>query len=135
MPPPVTPTPAPLLPTSPPTAPPPPPPPPAPSTPEPPAPIWGPPPETSAKAIAIVSLGACSPFLLCFYGAGIIPAVIALVLWPLARREIRESNGRIVGDQLVTIGMIFSWVTVGLTAVAVAIFATIFLFALVAGSA
>lgn len=82
-----------------------------------------PPPQTSGRAIAVMVLGIVGIVLLCGYGVGLIPAIVSLSLAPGARREIRQSNGRISGEGQVTAGVVLSWVTVGLFIAAAAIIA------------
>jgi len=83
---------------------------------------WGAVPATSGRATTVMVLGIASLvtfFLLC--GVGIIPAIIALVLARGADREIAASAGALLGAGQVRAGRIMSWVTVGLTALAVLI--------------
>ena len=78
-------------------------------------------PRNSGRAAAVLALGIGSLVLMCMYGIGVIAAIVALVLAPGAKREIRESRGYVVGEGMVKAGVICSWITVGLTAVAVVI--------------
>jgi hypothetical protein len=75
-------------------------------------------------------LGITSLVLLCFYGLGVILAIVGLALAPGAKREIRESGGAVTGDGMVKAGIACSWVSVGLTILGIAIF----LIALAAGA-
>jgi len=76
-------------------------------------------PQNSGRAISVLVLGITALVLLCGYGVGVIPAIIALALAPGARREIEGSGGRIVGDGMLKAGVICSWVAVALTVLAV----------------
>jgi len=78
-------------------------------------------PRNSGRAAAVLALGIGSLVLMCMYGIGVIAAIVALVLAPGAKREIRESRGYVVGEGMVKAGVICSWITVGLTAVAVVV--------------
>jgi hypothetical protein len=75
--------------------------------------------QTSGKATAVMVLGIVSVALMCGYGIGVIPAIVALVLAPGARREIAESGGRLQGEGQIKAGVICSWVAVGVVAVGV----------------
>jgi hypothetical protein len=81
-------------------------------------PQFGPPTTSSGKAVAVMVLGIVSLVLMCAYGFGVIPAIVALALSPSANREIANSGGRIVGAGFVKAGVACSWVTVGFTALA-----------------
>jgi predicted metal-binding membrane protein len=59
-------------------------------------------------------LGIVGLVMMCGYGLGIIPAIIALALAPGAKREIESSRGMVTGDGFVKAGVICSWITVGL---------------------
>jgi hypothetical protein len=78
-------------------------------------------PRSSGKSITILVLGIASIVLL-FSCIGFIPAIIALVLAPGAKREIRESEGQLTGEGMITGGVITSWVTIGLTVVGIVLF-------------
>jgi hypothetical protein len=75
--------------------------------------------QTSGKATAVMVLGIVSVALMCGYGIGVIPAIVALVLAPGARREIAESGGRLQGEGQIKAGVICSWVAVGVVAVGI----------------
>ena len=77
--------------------------------------------QTSGKATAIMVLGIVGLVMACFYGIGLILAIVALVMAPGARREIESSGGRLVGAGQIKAGVICSWVTVGLVLAAVAL--------------
>lgn len=70
--------------------------------------------EQSGKAIAVMVLGIASLPLLCGYGIGLIPAIVALAMAPSARREISAANGQLGGKGFLTAGVACSWVTVGM---------------------
>ncbi len=89
-------------------------------------------PQTSGKATAILVLGIVSLVLMCAYGLGLIPAIVALAMAPGAKREIAASGGRIQGDGQVKAGVVCSWVTVGI--VAVSIVAVVIIAIVAAGS-
>ena len=76
-------------------------------------------PRTSGKATAILVLGIVSLVMMCGYGVGVIPAIVALAMAPSARREIKASGGWITGEGNVTAGVVCSWITVGVVAAAV----------------
>ncbi len=78
-------------------------------------------PASSSKAVAVLVLGISSLVLLFMCGLGIITAVIALAMAPGAKREIRDSQGRLGGLGLVQGGVITSWVTIGLFVVGVVV--------------
>jgi hypothetical protein len=73
---------------------------------------WG---ATSGKATAVLVLGIASIVLACCLGAGVIPAVIALVLAPGAKREIVASGGALTGLGQVKAGQITSIIALVLT--------------------
>ncbi|HEX7189767.1 MAG TPA: hypothetical protein VF423_16245 [Actinomycetes bacterium] len=84
-------------------------------------PGYGPPrfPSTSGKATTVMVLGIVSLVLMVSCGLGFIPAVIALVMAPGARREIEASGGWLTGESQLRAGKITSLVTLVLTALAV----------------
>ena len=86
-------------------------------------PQWGNVPQTSGRATTVLVLGIVSLVLLFTCGLGFVPAIISLVLAPGASREVAESGGRLTGDSQIRTGRILSWVTIGLTALGVIIFA------------
>jgi hypothetical protein len=73
----------------------------------------------------VLVLGIVSLVMLFTCGLGFVTAVIALALAPGARREIAESGGRLTGESQVRTGTILSWVTLGLTALAVVVVAVV----------
>jgi hypothetical protein len=70
---------------------------------------------TSGLAVAILVLGIVSVLMMCGYGIGLVPAVVALCLAPGARREIAASGGAVTGEGMVRAGVICSWVAVGVS--------------------
>jgi hypothetical protein len=82
-------------------------------------------PTSSSKAVAVLVLGIASLVLLFMCGLGVITAVIALVMAPGAKREIRESQGRLGGAGMVQGGVITSWVAIGLFVLFVAVWIVI----------
>ena len=76
-------------------------------------------PQTSGKSTAVLVLGIVSLALMCGYGVGLIPAIIALAMAPGARREIAGSGGRLQGEGQIKAGVVCSWVTVGIVAAAI----------------
>jgi hypothetical protein len=64
-------------------------------------------------------LGIAALVLFCCYGAGVIPAVIALVLAPGAKREIVASGGALTGLGQVKAGQITSIIALVLTVLGV----------------
>jgi hypothetical protein len=63
-------------------------------------------------------LGIGSLVVLFTCAVGFIPAIIALVMAPGARREIEQSGGQLGGLGLIRAGKICAWVTLGITAFA-----------------
>lgn len=88
-------------------------------------PYGGPPVTTSSKATTVLVLGIVSLVMMLTCGLGFVTAVIALVMAPGAKREIAESGGRLTGESQVRTGTILSWVTLGLTALAVVVLAVV----------
>lgn len=60
-------------------------------------------------------LGIVALLMICGYGIGVIPAIVALALAPGAKREIAGSGGMVTGEGFVKAGVICSWIAVGLT--------------------
>ncbi len=71
-------------------------------------------PETSSRAVVALVCAIGSFVVLPF-----VPAVVALVLAPGARREIEASRGRVVGLGLVRAAVVLAWVDVALCVLAV----------------
>jgi len=66
-------------------------------------------------------LGIVGLVLMCGYGIGVIPSIVALALAPGAKREIRDSGGRLGGESFIKAGVICSWVAIGVTIVGIVI--------------
>ncbi|HEX8770119.1 MAG TPA: hypothetical protein VF711_05050, partial [Acidimicrobiales bacterium] len=49
-------------------------------------------------------------------------SIVALCLAPGARRNIAQSGGTLTGENLVRIGVILSWIAIGLVAVGIVVF-------------
>lgn len=90
--------------------------------------------QTSGKATAVLVLGIVSLALMCGYGIGVIPAVVALIMAPGARREIEASGGRLAGEGQIKAGVICSWVAVGLVALGILAFVALIVIAGVGSS-
>ncbi|HUR76050.1 MAG TPA: DUF4190 domain-containing protein [Sporichthya sp.] len=60
---------------------------------------------------------------------GFVPAIVSLCLAPGAKREIQASGGALTGDGMVKAGVICSWVTIGLTVLAIVSFGLLVAFA------
>jgi hypothetical protein len=73
----------------------------------------------------VLVLGIVSLVMMFTCGLGFVTAVIALVMAPGAKREIAESGGRLTGQSQVRTGTILSWITLGLTALAVIVVAVL----------
>ena len=87
---------------------------------------YGPPvPQTAGRATTVLVLGIVSLVMMFTCGLGFVTAVIALVMAPGAKREIAESGGRLTGQSQVRTGTILSWITLGLTALAVLVVAVL----------
>jgi hypothetical protein len=78
-------------------------------------------PQSSGKSVAVMVLGIVGLVLVCGYGIGVIPSIVALALAPSAKREIRSSGGRLTGESFIKAGVICAWVAVGLTLLGIAI--------------
>ncbi|GAB3599467.1 hypothetical protein GCM10027446_31330 [Angustibacter peucedani] len=74
-------------------------------------------PTTSGRATAVLICGIASLVLL-FSCIGFIPAIVALVLARGAQREIDASGGRLLGEGQLRAGRICSWITIGISALA-----------------
>lgn len=79
--------------------------------------------ENAEKAVVVMITGIASIVVFFTCLLGIIPAIVSLCMAPGARQEIRESRGALGGDGLLKAGVICSWVTIGLTALAIVAFA------------
>ncbi|MGQ0846205.1 MAG: hypothetical protein ACT4QF_18950 [Sporichthyaceae bacterium] len=80
------------------------------------APGWYPPPapRTSGQSVAVLVLGIAS--LTVFWG---LAGIVALVLAPGAKRQIAASGGTLGGEGLIRAGVICSWISIVLTAIAI----------------
>jgi hypothetical protein len=74
--------------------------------------------QTSGKATTVMVLGIVSLVTMFTCGIGFIPAIIALTMAGGAEREIAASGGQLDGQGQVKVGRITSWVTLGLSALA-----------------
>lgn len=72
---------------------------------------YGPPPQTEGTAI-----GALIASILSWVLCPLIPAIVALVMIPGAKRKIDSSGGRLTGDGLLTAAKWISWINIGLWA-------------------
>lgn len=70
---------------------------------------YGPPPQTEGSAI-----GALVASILAWVVCPIIPAIVALVMIPGAKRKIEASQGRLTGESLLTAAKWISWINIGL---------------------
>jgi hypothetical protein len=93
----------------------------APSTPGQPYGGWMSPQQTSGTAIAALALAIGS-----FLVFPVVPAIIALVLARSASQDIDSSGGRVSGSELVTAARIVAWLNLGLSALAVVLFVSLF---------
>lgn len=62
--------------------------------------------QTNPLAVAALVLGILSPVLLCCYGFGILPAVLAMIFGGIARGQIRRAGGSQAGLGLATAGLV-----------------------------
>lgn len=76
---------------------------------------------TSGKATTVLVLGVASLLLMFMCGIGLVTAIVALVLAPGAKREIRQSEGRLTGLSMVQGGVVCSWITIGLVVLIAAV--------------
>ena len=70
---------------------------------------YGPPPQTEGSAV-----GALIASILSWVFCPIIPAIVALVLIPGAKRKIDASQGRLTGESLLTAAKWIAWINIGL---------------------
>jgi hypothetical protein len=73
-------------------------------------------PQNSGKAIVSLVFG-----ILGFILLPLIAGIVAVVTGYSAKREIRESAGRLKGEDMATAGIILGWVNLGLTVLGVCI--------------
>lgn len=55
----------------------------------------------------------------------LIGSIVAVIIGPMARREIRESRGALSGDGLATAGIVLGWIGIALSVVGLCIASTI----------
>jgi len=55
-------------------------------------------------------------------GPGLITAIVALALAPGAKREIEQAQGRVGGGSFIKVGVILSWIAIGLFIAGVVIY-------------
>ena len=84
-------------------------------------------PKNNGMAIASMVLGIVSIPLLCCYGVGIIPAILAVVLGFVSKKKIEESNGLEIGR-----GMSLAGIIIGFASFALGLIGIILMFAGVA---
>ena len=72
-------------------------------------------PKTSGLAIASLVCGITAWTILPIF----ITAIAAVILGPLAKKEIKASNGTLSGNGMATAGIILGWVQIGLAIIAV----------------
>ena len=80
-------------------------------------------PTTNTYAILALVLAIMS-FLLC----PIVPAIFALVMAGVGKREITASGGSQTGESMVTVARVLSWVNIGLATVLIIIFVVFVVF-------
>ena len=91
-------------------------------------------PPTSGKAITSLVLGIVGLVMMCGYGVGIIPAIVAVVFGTIARKEVRASGGAIGGEGMATAGLVVGWIGVGLGILASVLLVLLFVPAIVSSS-
>jgi len=79
-------------------------------------------------------LGIVGLVMVCGWGVGVIPAIVALALAPGAKREIRSSGGTVTGEGFVKAGVICSSVTLGLAILGIIAFVGLLLIGAFASS-
>ena len=79
---------------------------------------YGTPPQTEGTAI-----GALIASILSWVFCPVIPAIVALVMIPGAKRKIDSSGGRLTGDGLLTAAKWISWINIGFYALLIVGFA------------
>jgi hypothetical protein len=67
-------------------------------------------PQTSSLAVISLISGIASYFIVPLLGA-----IVAIITGNMAKRDIKESAGRLTGDDLAKWGMILGWVNIGLS--------------------
>ena len=79
------------------------------------------PPRNSGMSIAVLVLGIVGLVLVCGYGIGIIPSIVALAMAPAAKREIAAAGGQLGGAGFVKAGVVCAWVAVGIATAAIVV--------------
>lgn len=64
----------------------------------------------------------------------LIGAIVAVITGHMAKKEIRESGGRLTGDGLATAGLVLGYIQIGLTVLGVCLLACIIAFSAVQGT-
>ena len=77
------------------------------------------PPRNSGMSVAVMVLGIVGLVLLCGYGIGLVPSIVALAMAPAAKREIAAAGGQLGGTGFIKAGVICAWVAVGIAATAI----------------
>lgn len=72
--------------------------------------------ETSGLAIVSLVMGIVSYFFL-----PVIGAITAIVTGGIAKRQIRESNGRLTGKGMATWGVVLGWINIGVGLLAICV--------------
>jgi hypothetical protein len=67
-------------------------------------------PQTSSLAVISLISGIASYFIVPLLGA-----IVAIITGNMAKREIKESAGRLTGEDMAKWGMILGWVNIGLS--------------------
>jgi hypothetical protein len=76
---------------------------------------YGPPAPTDGMAVASLVLGIVGVTMICAYGLGLVPAIIAIVLGRMSKQKIDASGGQIGGRGLAQAGFILGIVTTVMT--------------------
>jgi hypothetical protein len=87
-------------------------------------------PTTSGRATTVLVLGISSLVLLFMCGLGLVTAIVALVMAPGAKRDIKDSQGRLTGLGMVKGGVVCSWIAIAL----VVLFAAVLVLLLAVGA-
>lgn len=85
----------------------------------PPAPVYQ---QNSSMAVISLIAGIASYFIVPFLGA-----VVAVITGNMAKKEIRQSAGRLTGEGMATWGMILGWVNIGLSVIGICLGLLIFM--------
>ena len=87
---------------------------------------YGAPPPNSGKAIAAMVLGIVGIVGLCFYGLGLVAAILAVVFGFLARSEVKRSQGALGGAGMAMAGLVTGFVGIGLFVLGLVVFVLFF---------